>query len=184
MVDLLDHDRAIEVEPSDRGRAERRSAIATSAPPVYAAARSPAHSARGTPCRRMPVADISRVVDMSARRIGHRTGAPSGKQRRTGGCIADGRGGHVPAASAFRRVNRRGRENMAGFLGYRRGDEYSNLTPPRRVGYFPHRCASRRMSSTEVCHRMSMWIILTSAPERPCADPVGALCGRSVPSSA
>src|SRR5450756_1449621 len=48
---------------------EDATAIATSAPPVYAAARSPAHSARGTPCRRMPVADISRVVDMSARRI-------------------------------------------------------------------------------------------------------------------
>jgi len=172
MVDLLDHDRAIEVEPSDRGRAERRSAIATSAPPVYAAARSPAHSARGTPFLRMPVAHS------------RRTRAPSGKQRRTGGCIADGRGGHLSAASAFRRVNRQGRENMAGFLGYQRGDEYGNLTPPRRVGYFPHRCASRRTSSTEVCHRMSMWILLTSAPERPCAGPVGALCGRSVPSSA
>jgi len=45
---------------------------------------------------------------------------------------------------------------------------------------------SRRMAATrrEVCHRMSKWIFLMSAPERPCADPVGALCGRSVPSSA
>jgi hypothetical protein len=48
---------------------EDATAIATSAPPVYAAARSPARRARGTPCRRIPVADISRVVNMSARRI-------------------------------------------------------------------------------------------------------------------